>query len=43
MSVKVRWVKPVPSVWQKVPDIPLQSSDLIPNWVRYIVVGTCVG
>jgi hypothetical protein len=39
MSVQIRWVKPVhQSVWQKA-GIPLQTTDLIPDWVRYIIVG----
>lgn len=42
MSVKVRWVKPVhPSVWQR-PGVPLQTTDLIPDWVSHIVVALCM-
>lgn len=38
MGTKVRWVKPVHLSMQKA-DIMLQTTDLIPDWVRDIVVG----
>ncbi|KAF8550951.1 hypothetical protein OG21DRAFT_353811 [Imleria badia] len=38
MSVKVRWVKPVhPPLWQNL-GIPLQNTDLIPDWMDFVWV-----